>query len=196
MFFLRRPTRQRIRRFLRDAAAVGLSYPEAGATIAGELPAGYNVDHNRVLLGYGEAVFERACAALFAWRMFQLGWVELLHPAEPIAPGQTVAILAHTCGLYSLSASRVLSLIDEDAPAMRRRGFNYGTTLHHVERGEERFTVEHYHSDQSVWYDLLAFSQPQHPFARLGYPVSRAFQHRFAHDSKAVMQQAVAAALC
>jgi uncharacterized protein (UPF0548 family) len=34
--------------------------------------------------------------------------------------------------------------------------------------GEERFTVEWRCQDDSLWYDLLAFSLPRHPLARLG----------------------------
>jgi uncharacterized protein (UPF0548 family) len=188
MFFLRRPTTQRINRFRQAAEQDVFSYTEVGATREAILPTGYNVDHNRIRLGEGLPLFERACAAIRAWKMFEMGWVELLHPAEPVAPGQTVLVLAHTFGLYSLSASRVIAMIDDDNGEIWRRGFSYGTLRHHVERGEERFSVEYHHPDGSVWYDLLAFSVPQHPLARLGYSLSRAAQRRFAADSKAAMR--------
>jgi uncharacterized protein (UPF0548 family) len=45
--------------------------------------------------------------------------------------------------------------------------------------------------DDSVWYDLLAFSLPRHPLARLGAPLSRRLQRQFAHDSLPVMARAV-----
>jgi uncharacterized protein (UPF0548 family) len=67
----------------------------------------------------------------------------------------------------------------------------YGTLQNHVERGEERFSIEHRVEDDSVWYDILAFSIPQHPLARLGYPLSRAAQRRFARDSKSAMLYAI-----
>jgi uncharacterized protein (UPF0548 family) len=102
-----------------------------------------------------------------------------------------VLVLAHTFGLYSLSASRVIVMIDKEDGQIWRRGFTYGTLSHHVERGEERFSVEYHRDDDSVWYDLLAFSMPQHWLARLGYPLSRAAQRRFAADSKAAMLRAV-----
>ncbi|HEX6496970.1 MAG TPA: DUF1990 domain-containing protein [Acidobacteriaceae bacterium] len=191
MFFLTRPTAQRIDRFRQMAKHESFSYPEVGATLGEALPARYNVDHNRIRLGEGLPLFEHAYIALQAWRMFELGWVELIHAPEAITPGQTVLVLAHTLGLYSLSASRVISMIDEDNGLMRRRGFSYGTLQHHVERGEERFSVEYHYGDDSVWYDILAFSVPQHPLARLGYPLSRAAQRRFAADSKSAMVMAV-----
>jgi uncharacterized protein (UPF0548 family) len=183
---------QRVNLFRKAAEQDSFSYPQVGAIGAGALPKGYNVDHNRIRLGEGLPLFDRAHAALLAWKMFELGWVELIHPAEPPAPGQTVLVLAHTVGLYSLSASRVIAMIDEDDGQVWRRGFSYGTLQQHVERGEERFSVEFHHQDGSVWYDLLAFSIPQHPLAKLGYPLSRAAQRRFAVDSKAAMLRAVA----
>jgi uncharacterized protein (UPF0548 family) len=187
MFFLRRPTTQRINRFRSEAEQDSFSYPQVGAIGDSTLPKGFNVDRNRIRLGEGLHLFDRACAALRAWKMFDIGWVKLIHPAEPVAPGQTVLVLAHTFGLYSLSASRVITMINEDNGQIWRRGFSYGTLRHHVERGEERFSVEYHHEDDSVWYDLLAFSIPQHRLAFLGYPLSRSEQRRFATDSKAAM---------
>ena len=54
--------------------------------------------------------------------MFDIGWVELLHPGDPVAPAQTVVVLARTCGLYSLSATRVIAMIDGGTGHVRRRG--------------------------------------------------------------------------
>ena len=76
----------------------------------------------------------------------------------------------------------------------KKYGFAYGTLPDHGERGEERFTVE-FNSDQSVWYDLYAFSQPS-TLARLAYPFTRILQKRFATDSKAAMERAVHSAGC
>jgi uncharacterized protein (UPF0548 family) len=191
MFFFRRPTLRTIDRFRQLAEKDSFSYAEIGGTLDPSLPSGYNVDHNRVRLGYGSEVFERAGAALGGWKMFELGWVELIHPAIPIEADQTVLIVARACGLYSVSASRVVKMIDADDGLTRRLGFCYGTLQHHVEKGEERFTVEHRRDDDSVWYDILAFSLPRHPLARLGYPISRAAQYRFARDSRAAMLRAV-----
>lgn len=191
MFFLSRPTMQRINRFREEAGQDVFSYPQVGATCRGEIPEGFNIDHNRIRMGHGLPLFDRAHAALQAWKMFELGWIELLHPTEPIAPGQTVLVIAHTFCLYSLSANRVIAMIDEDDGRIWRRGFSYGTLQHHAERGEERFSVEYHHTDDSVWYDILAFSVPKHPLARLGYPLSRAAQRRFATDSKVAMVTAV-----
>ena len=71
-------------------------------------------------------------------------------------------------------------------------GFAYGTLPSHIERGEERFLVECDPVDGSVWYDILAFSQPRHVLAKLGYPYVRRMQKRFGRDSAAAMLRAIA----
>ena len=45
--------------------------------------------------------------------------------------------------------------------------------------------------DDSVWYDILAFSRPNHFLARLGYLILRTPQRQVARDSAAAMQRAV-----
>jgi uncharacterized protein (UPF0548 family) len=89
-----------------------------------------------------------------------------------------------------LNACRIVFLVDEESP-LKRFGFAYGTLAEHAESGEERFTIEWNRDDDRVWYDILAFSRPKQMLARLGYPLSRSLQKRFAEGSKAAMVQAV-----
>jgi uncharacterized protein (UPF0548 family) len=42
-----------------------------------------------------------------------------------------------------------------------------------------------------VWYDVVAFSRARHPLARLGYPLARRVQRRFARESAEAMRKAV-----
>lgn len=79
----------------------------------------------------------------------------------------------------------------EEFSTVEKYGFAYGTLQGHAEFGEERFTVEYDQTDQRVWYDLYAVSR-RGLAARLGYPLSRVLQKRFARGSKAAMQRAVA----
>ncbi len=122
--------------------------------------------------------------------MFDMPWVELCWPDASIEEGTTVAILISHLGFWSLNPCRIVYVIQEHG-AHEKFGFAYGTLLEHEEQGEERFTVEFHSSDQSVWYDLYAFSRPNF-LARLGYPLARTLQKRFARDSKTAMQRAVA----
>jgi uncharacterized protein (UPF0548 family) len=101
-----------------------------------------------------------------------------------------VAVIARLFGLWWLNACRIVYVVDEEG-AVQRFGFAYGTLPQHAESGEERFTVEWHEADDAVWYDILAFSRPQQLLARLGYPIARRLQKRFARDSAAAMRRAV-----
>ncbi len=190
---LSEPSEARISGFLRAQRDAPFSYAEVGASREGarEL-AGYEVDHNRARLGQGEVTFERAVAALRAWKMFEVGWIRISPPDAPIEVGTTVAVLARHHGFWSLNACRIVYLIDEDDGDVRRRGFAYGTLPGHGERGEERFTAEWNRSSGSVHYDLYAFSRPNHLLSKIGHPLARRLQRRFALDSMRAMIRAVA----
>ena len=57
MFSLTAPTEDEVRRFITQQKDSGFSYPDVGAS-ATVVPAGHNVDHNRVQLGEGEDIKE------------------------------------------------------------------------------------------------------------------------------------------
>ena len=178
MFKIREPSARDVANFISSQRDRSFTYPEVGATNTTP-PAGYNVDHNRIQLGQGEATYYRALDALNAWRHFDLGWVTIVPRGVPIEVGAVVAVKARAYGTWSLNACRVVYVIDEP----RRFGFAYGTLPDHVERGEERFLIEWNANDNSVWYDILAFSRPQHPLVKLSSPLARKLQKQFARES-------------
>ena len=188
MFSLTAPTEDEVRRFISKQKGSSFSYPDVGAS-ATAVPAGYNLDHNRVQLGRGENTWQRGLGAIRAWRMFGMPWVNLHWQSAPIVVGTDIAVSVHHFGFYSLNACRIVYLVDEEG-AVKRFGFAYGTLAEHVESGEERFTVEWNRAEDTVWYDILAFSRPRQMLARLGYPLSRSLQKRFAEGSKAAMVKA------
>ena len=141
-------------------------------------------------LDWGEATWQRAVEAIRAWRMFSMPWVNLHSSSAPIQVGTDVAVSVHHFGFYSLNACRIVYIVDDDDP-VKRFGFAYGTLVEHAESGEERFTVEWNRDDDRVWYDILAFSRPRQMLARLGYPLSRSLQKKFANGSKLAMLQSV-----
>ena len=191
MLLLTRPSRDRICAFIESQRGQPFSYHEQGATRE-RAPSGYTVDHNRVQVGRGAEVFARAVEALRAWKMFDVGWIQLCWPDTPIRVGSTVAVVARHYGFWSLNACRVVYVVDESV-AQARYGFAYGTLMGHAETGEERFTVELRPEDETVWYDIYAFSRPN-GLARTGSPLSRRLQKRFARDSKKAMQLAAGSA--
>jgi len=192
MFTLTEPSDRDIERFISSQRDLPFTYADVGATRfdPAAAPRGFVLDHNRVQLGYGNEVYERAVGALKQWRQFELGWVTIAPHGVKLEKDAVVAVKARACGTWSLSACRVVYMIDEQMQN-RRSGFAYGTLPDHVERGEERFLIEWNPIDDSVWYDILAFSQPRHPLVKLGSPVARMLQKRFAQDSKAVMKSVV-----
>lgn len=189
MFLLIRPGDKAIQRFLDERANDDFSYAEVGESRL-SAPAGYNIDHNRIRLGTGAADFQKAKAAISSWKMCEMPWVRLYPADTPIEIGRAVAVLVSHFGFYSLNASRIVYLIDEQS-VVERYGFAYGTLTEHGEIGEERFTVEYDAESDEVWYDLFAFSRPGHALARLGYPISRYLQKAFAADSLRAMLRAV-----
>lgn len=189
MFLLTKPSEDRIKRFIDSQRDLPFSYPEVGATLSSP-PAFYTVDHNRIELGRGAEVFNRAVRAVRRWKMFDMPWIRLCWPDASVEVGTTVAVLARHLGFFSLNACRIVLVIDTD-DAIKKFGFAYGTLPDHAERGEERFTVEWNRENDLVSYDILAFSQPSHILARAGYPFARLFQKNFAAGSKKAMFEAV-----
>jgi uncharacterized protein (UPF0548 family) len=188
VFCLIKPAPETIREFLAAQKQQEFSYEQVGASRT-EAPSGYAVDHNRIQLGEGRAAFERAKDAINQWKMFDIPWLELFWPSTPIENGATVAIAVSHLGFWSLNAARIVYTIEERG-ALERYGFAYGTLSDHAEMGEERFTVEFHAADETVWYDLYAFSRPG-LLARLAYLYTRALQKKFAADSKKAMLRAV-----
>jgi len=192
MFRVTRPSDQEITAFLATQRELTFSYAEVGCTRAAPLP-GYVLDHNRARLGAGRDTFDRAVAALRAWRQSSLGWASIHPPGAPTTAGTDVAVVVRHFGFWSLNACRVVYEIHEDDArrGVRRTGFAYGTLPAHGEVGEERFIIEWHAADDGVWYDVYALSRAGHPLVRLAYPLARLLQRRFARDSKQAMIDAV-----
>jgi uncharacterized protein (UPF0548 family) len=186
---LRKPSPEALAPWLADQAKLDFSYAAVGATAA-KPPGGFVVDRTRMELGRGEAAFHAATAALKRWEQFQLGWVDVWSPKTPLEVGQVVAVLGWAVGFWWLNCCRIVYTVDEAGP-LTRFGFAYGTLPGHVERGEERFLVEWDRGTDQVFFDIMAFSQPNHLLTRLGYPFVRLSQKRFGRDSATAMYRAV-----
>lgn len=148
-------------------------------TEAASLPPGFAHDYSQTELGAGIVVFEAAVAAFQKWKQFDLGWVAVANTGAPIEVGLLVAVEVRALGLWSVNLSQIVD-VTRDAGAY---GFIYRTTSQHIEEGEERFLLTFDSQTGSVQYELEAVSRPRHRLAKIGYPITRAFQHRFALDS-------------
>lgn len=189
MFLLNEPDETGIRSFIAGHENDAFSYPEVGATRNGLSPDGYDVDRNRILLGCGRETYQKAVEAVRSWKMFDISWLRLFWTDTPIEAGRTVCVLARHLGFRSLNACRIVYAFEERGE-VEKFGFAYGTLPAHVERGEERFSVERHKATDEVWYDIYAFSRPRHALAKLAYPFSRFMQKRFAEESKRAMARA------
>ncbi|HEY9773542.1 MAG TPA: DUF1990 domain-containing protein [Planktothrix sp.] len=189
MFFFSRPSQSQIRQFLHEAAKQHFSYDCVGASRELQRPDGFVVDHNRQLLGNGKETFDRAMAAIESWTMFAMPWIELVHDTPP-REGMVVCVRASHLGFYSLNACKVVYCLNETVASKTIYGFAYGTLNEHAESGEERFCVEWDEKDDSVHYDLFAFSKPGSLLTKLAYPLARSYQRRFAAGSKLAMLEA------
>lgn len=190
MYHFRRPDSTPIADFIKVQAQQDFTYPQVGATRDQSPPAGFRVDHNRIRLGQGAAVYEQAKQALADWQHYRFDWLHLQRPDAPPAAGQTVAALAHVLGIWVLNACRIVYVLEETEP-FPRFVFAYGTLPGHAECGEERFQVEWHPDDDSVWYDLYAFSRPNTLLAKIASPYVRSKQKQFARESLQAMQGAV-----
>jgi uncharacterized protein (UPF0548 family) len=191
VFLRAKPSDAAIRDFLACQKQSRFSYPTVGASALASVPSGYKGDHNRLLLGHGEHIWQNAVKAINHWQMFSMGWLQLCWPDAPIIEGTNVAVLIRHFGFWSLNAARIVYVINESGGPIKRYGFAYGTLLDHRESGQERFSVERRCGDDAVWYDLFAFSRPRAVAAKLGYPLTRWLQRRFREDSQAAMAKAV-----
>lgn len=190
MFSLLRPTPARIAARAAVADEFGQCTSRflavADGTRIAQFPPLFSHDYSQSRIGEGAAAFEAAKAAFARWEMFDLDWVRVVNPQARIEPGAVVGVEAHTLGLWSLNFSRILQVVDTAACF----GFLYATTQFHVEEGEERFLLEFDRASGTVVYTLEAVSRPRSALARLGFPVTRAFQRRFARDSHRRMKAA------
>ena len=174
-----------------DQQRASLTYAEVGASRADEPPPGYRANRGRIVLGRGEATYRRASEALRRWAHYDMEWVRIIPPSPPIAVGETVGLLVHHYGFWSLNACRIVYTIDEKPAAGERFGFGYGTLPEHGERGEERFQVAWNPTNDEVSYELFSFARPGPLLARIGFPFVRMLQRKFARDSVRAMAGAV-----
>jgi uncharacterized protein (UPF0548 family) len=187
MFFLRRPCRHTIERFIHKSQELPLSYSPVGI-VRGET-AGGNFDEAVVAIGHGTADFERARTAVAAWKQFGMDWVELFPRGASVESGTTVAVLIRHLGFWSLNGCRVVYGVG-DRHLGNHFGLAYGTLTNHAEGGEELFEVSLNPDSGEVTYRICVVSWPRVTLARIGYPITQWLQARFRRDSGEAMKRA------
>ena len=149
------------------------SYPEVGAT-QGPLPVGYRHGHHSLLLGRGDAVFERGARGLRSWAAHRGAEVDVFPPGAPVEPGAAVLLIVRIAGLYLTFACQIVYVVAE----ADRSGFAYGTLPRHLLRGEEAFVVERDEAGD-VRFTITAFVRARDGLPRLVAPVLEECDQRF-----------------
>lgn len=189
MFFLKTPTDREIRSLLSRMAPLPCNYEPVGATRDGpsRAPPGYTLRVYGTPLGRGDAVFEAAREQLSRFGNYPPSFTRVVVDGDALEPGLLFATLATHFGFASLHPCRVLDVFSHSDE--RCFGFSLGTMPGHVGAGEERFTIRQDPGDDVVRYEVVAFSKPDGWLARLGSPVLRHFQRRFARETQATMRR-------
>jgi len=114
MFSFSEPTNKRIRYILAQQAALDFSYVGVAGT-RGSFPKGYATHSNRIHLGNGTTIFERAERRCENGRCFDRTSLRLCWPTVSIEPGSVVALVANR--FWSLDC-KLLSNRVRDRPVL------------------------------------------------------------------------------
>ena len=180
---LKYPDKETLDWFLEGRKQEVFSYKELGQSQEKRI-IGYDNDHNKILLGQGEVIWENAKTALNNWQQFPEPWTKIYPNTTPLLKGNTVVVLFKLFGLWWHNSARIVYNYDE----ADRYGFAYGTLLEHVEQGEEFFWIER-DKKGDIYYHIQAFSKPRFWLAKLAYPIARMYQRKFVKESLASMKQ-------
>ncbi|MGN6612385.1 MAG: DUF1990 family protein [Angustibacter sp.] len=150
-----------------DLAAAPLTYPQAGASLAVELPPGYHHLERSRVLGRGRGVWNVAVADLLAWQVQARAGLRV-RAASDVVEGAVVELSAGLGPLAVRAPCRVVRVVHGDDVA----GFAYGTLPGHPESGEESFVVR-LGDDGRVTFTVRAFAVettlPARASGRLGW---------------------------
>jgi uncharacterized protein (UPF0548 family) len=176
--FLMKPSEATLQAFVEEQKNLDFSYKEVGATKS-VLPSGYDHDKSSCVLGKGEAVFLTAEKILRNWKMWPEEWAKIYPKNIEQESGNLVVCIFRVYGFWWVNALKIVYKIEEKNTSFKRRsGFAYGTLKAHAVMGEEIFAVT-WHNDDTVTYDMLAFSKPNFLFGRIFKPLARQLQKRF-----------------
>jgi uncharacterized protein (UPF0548 family) len=152
------------------------TYTDIGASLAGLGPEGFHHDRYQILLGHGSETFHRAVNGLQSWKAHTGPGFRVFPQDEEIRTGATVVVTMGAPFLALAAPCRIARVIDEPS----RWGFAYGTLPGHPEEGEEAFVVS-ISPDETVLFEIVAFSRPGDSLVRLLGPIGRGVQKGGTH---------------
>ena len=110
-------------------------------------------------------------SGLKTWQAHRLPGVQVFPKGQRIQVGATVVVTLGLPFVALAAPCRIVGVIDEP----NRWCFAYGTLPGHPEQGEEAFTVS-MTPDETVRFEVVAFSLPGDSLVRLSGPVGRGIQ--------------------
>ena len=171
MHFVRPSNAGAMTEYLRSLEATAPTYQELGATLSDSLPVGYHHLVAGKIIGRGSETFSRATRGLRTWQAHQFKGARVFPDNTPPTSGATfVVTLGFGCASIG-APCRIVAIVEEP----RRFGFAYGTLPGHPEQGEEFFVVS-IGEDESVRFDIRAFSRASDSLTRLAGPIGRRVQ--------------------
>jgi len=138
----------------------------------------YTIDYNHACIGEGTEVWEKARLALKQWKHSPPSFTKIYNNTKGIKEGTIVAVMIKILGIWWRNSAKIVYVIDKPDCF----GFAYGSLLEHAEQGEEAFWISR-DSTGRITYHLKAFSKPKFWAAKLAYPLTRKYQHKFAQES-------------
>lgn len=147
------------------------TYNDIGATLAAKRPDGFHHDHYDAMIGQGTEMFQRAVSGLKTWQAHRLPGMRVFPDQQEIRTGATVVVTIGTPLAALAAPCRIVGVID----GQTRWGFAYGTLPGHPEQGEELFAVS-MSPDETVQFEIEAFSRPGDSLVRLSGPIARGIQ--------------------
>jgi uncharacterized protein (UPF0548 family) len=171
MRFVRPSDSGAMSRLVAAMAAAQPTYADLGATLVGKRPEGFHHHSYERTLGSGFDTFDRAVKGLKTWEAHRIAGVRVFPDGQEIQTGATVIVTLGTPLLALAAPCRIVSVID----GQNRWGFAYGTLPGHPEQGEEAFVVS-IAPDETVRFEIEAFSRPGDILVRMAGPVGRGFQ--------------------
>jgi uncharacterized protein (UPF0548 family) len=164
---------------------------EAGEWGLGPTPDGHHFLQRRILIASAFApdsddaaisrAFERARALLRVWGPQVGAGMRVEGSATSSLVGETAVLRTRIAGVLPMRAPVRVSWTVDDRD---RAGFAYETLPGHPESGRESFVVTRSPSPEGfeeVWFTVTAYSRPAAWCSRLGGPVTRVIQKRYAN---------------
>jgi uncharacterized protein (UPF0548 family) len=190
VFFLNRPSQDRLQTILAQSREASPTYTPVGATQTGGHPPGYRHDVYTTSVGRGEEAWDRAVLGLREWIAHTGAGAEVYPADTPLTEGESVLVLLRAGPFHVVAPCRIVYVIDEPD----RFGFAYGTLPGHPEQGEECFVIQRGVTGD-VRFDVTAFSRPVETLAKVGSPVARVIQRRVTNGYLEALRSYVAAAV-